>query len=183
MIERLLRIRPFRLREVPLDVRPPEIDLDAIRFIGPCPYPGCTESDEEDHSVHADPRRTRDRRRAAQDRVTPRPPRIYAVCDELHVWEDAVSGDGMATLEEHRQRLMEAVAERRVRAVRAIVEDHLPRRLHWLIDRPRLLAIAYRIRPRWRPHVELYPMTIDVSTAGDTTIVSAAQALRDATDD
>lgn len=45
-----------------------------------------------------------------------------------------------------------AVAERE-RAARTVAVSHLPRRLFWLVDHPRLLRLFYRLRPSWRPMV------------------------------
>jgi hypothetical protein len=43
------------------------------------------------------------------------------------------------------------LAAERDRYARRILEDKLPRSLHWLIDRPRLLQRVLRIVPLWRP--------------------------------
>lgn len=46
-----------------------------------------------------------------------------------------------------------ADAERVEAMVRDTARAGLPRGLRWLADRPRLLAVAYRVRPSWRPTV------------------------------
>lgn len=40
-------------------------------------------------------------------------------------------------------------------ALRVIARDALPRPLRGAVDRPRLLAALYRIRPAWRPEVAI----------------------------
>lgn len=37
--------------------------------------------------------------------------------------------------------------------LREVARDELPRRLRRLVDHPRMLRIAYRLRPRWRPTI------------------------------
>ena len=55
------------------------------------------------------------------------------------------------------------IAEQREDAYRSIARERLPRRLGWVIDRPGLLKLAYRLRPSWRP-------TVFIGTDGDTTV-------------
>lgn len=45
------------------------------------------------------------------------------------------------------------LAEQREQAMREIARSYLPRPLRWLVGRPRALAVAYRVRPRWRPTI------------------------------
>lgn len=63
------------------------------------------------------------------------------------------------------------LAERREDAMREIARSYLPRLLRWLADHPRALALAYRIRPKWRP-------TIVTGTDLGTTVAMVTDAER-----
>jgi len=45
------------------------------------------------------------------------------------------------------------LAEQRELACRFLARSHLPRRLSRLAEHPRLLRVAYFLRPKWRPRV------------------------------
>ena len=47
--------------------------------------------------------------------------------------------------------------------LREVARDELPRALRWLVEHPRLLAVAYRLLPHWRP-------TIVYGADGDLTV-------------
>lgn len=57
-------------------------------------------------------------------------------------------------------------AARREQICVDVARSYLPRPLRWMVGRPRLLRIAYALRPSWRP-------TIYVGVDGEFTVFSA----------
>lgn len=51
------------------------------------------------------------------------------------------------------------------RLARQVARTYLPRRLGWLVDHPRLLRIAYKLRPSWCPMI-YYGIDGDATAVG-----------------
>lgn len=87
--------------------------------------------------------------------VSPVPDRI--VFDKLELDEEGhtfrMTMDGIV------QARAQLLAKQRDVYCRELLEARLPRRLHWLIDRPRLLKRVLRFVPRWKPRVAVVPLT------------------------
>jgi hypothetical protein len=53
------------------------------------------------------------------------------------------------------------LAAARNRYARRLLTARLPRRLHWLVDRPRTLRWIFRVRPEWRPSMAIITLRPD----------------------
>jgi hypothetical protein len=60
------------------------------------------------------------------------------------------------------------LAKAREAYVRKLLKRRLPRRLHWLIDRPRLLKRVLRLVPRWKPTTSYVTLSVDTTAEGAT---------------
>lgn len=102
---------------------------------------------------------------AIPPRMNDRSPLVFPTADqdksnaecaaEIHRWDtDFMNAAvrGLATIQ----------TGQRERLARRAALTYLPRGLKWLVDRPRLLRVVYKLRPSWRP-------TIYVGVDGDFT--------------
>lgn len=64
------------------------------------------------------------------------------------------------------------LAADRERYARRLLERRLPRHLHWLIDRPRALKLAFRLWPRWRPTFTIVRLSVPTTAATATDMAS-----------
>jgi hypothetical protein len=73
---------------------------------------------------------------------------------------------GVSVVESRRAEL----ARSREAYSRKLLKRRLPRLLHWTLDRPRLLRVILRARPRWEPAMLIVPLRCT------TTLASAVDA-------
>jgi hypothetical protein len=65
------------------------------------------------------------------------------------------------------ERLFDVAAARHEDAVRQVFRERLPRALRWAVDHPRVLRVAYRLRPAWSP-----PITYGFDGFGGAVVVA-----------
>ena len=71
---------------------------------------------------------------------------------------------GMEVVQEMVRRQRSAqIAQQREAYTRRVLEARLPRRLHWLIDHPRLLRLVLRLVRRWRPTLSVVPLRVSAT--------------------
>lgn len=71
------------------------------------------------------------------------------------------------------------LARQREDAYRELARDHLPGRVRWLADHPRLLRIAYRLRRKWQPTVYIgadLGVSVAIARQRDGTMIVLSEA-------